>query len=201
VDSFLKKLKEKEIKKLERFYGIKFSKNPEIVVVKDRKGIDKLKNRKTERWIVGWVDKNKVFVLDRNNFEKESSHTYSDKEYSSLVIHELAHCFFNRISNNAENPLWLNEGLAIYLSDQNKFKKKPIKFSNFLRFHNQAGKQIYRESGFIVEELVKKFGKSKLLQLVKSLNKNQDKKSFAKQFKGLYGFNLNYKEINNIKNG
>lgn len=52
---------------------------------------------------------------------------------------------------------------------------------------------MYVESGFVVEMLVKKFGKNKLFELIRSLQDVSDEKQFSAIFKKNYGFQLSYK--------
>ncbi|MFA4953520.1 MAG: hypothetical protein WC584_04820 [Candidatus Pacearchaeota archaeon] len=196
IESFYKRA----VKEIDNFFRINWKINkPKIFLMKDREAINELRGDKTEDWVVGWTRYLHIFILDNKNYEKESRHKYSDQEYFSLIKHELSHCFFQVYSGIIDNPIkpkWLSEGVAIYLSGQNKIKKKPIKFSEFLEFYNQGGRGIYKESGFFIEFLIKRYGKRRLLNLIKFLKKIKSEKDFNKKFKGIYGFNLNYKEIN-----
>lgn len=140
-----------------------------------------------------------MFVLNKNNFEKESNHNYSDEIYLKLIKHELAHIFFSKLSNGRNKPVWLSEGVSIYASNQLKNKKKPEAFKNFLKFGEKKGKGVYEESGFVVELLVNKFKKEKLLNLIKNLSKANSEDSFKALFKEIYGFELNYENINKLK--
>ena len=189
----------KSMKELRKFYGINWIKNtPKIILVKDRKSINLLRAQETEPWLVGWAnDKARiVFVLDRNNFEQESSHKYSKERYSALIKHELSHLFYYILSGSTYFPKWLVEGVAIYTSGQNKLKQKPDKLKNFLEFYKKSGSEVYAESGFVVETLVKNFGKNKLLKLIKSLRNVSNEKQFNKIFQKIYGFKMNYQNIN-----
>ena len=189
------------MKELDDFFGLDWKRNkPKIFLVKDRESINKLMGMKTQDWIVGWVNNTAVFVLDKDTYEKESCHTYSDEEYFSLIKHELAHIFtqvYSGIFNKSIEPNWLWEGVAIYLSDQNKTKKKPNQLKEFLQHYSQDNKNssVYKESGFAVEFLVKNFGKQKLLKLIKSLKEIDSKDKFAKKFKEIYGFELDCKNF------
>jgi hypothetical protein len=189
------------MKELDDFFGLNWKRNkPKIFLVKDRESINKLMGMKTQDWIVGWANNQDVFVLDKDTYEKESCHTYSDDEYFRLIKHELAHVFtrvYSGIFNKSIEPDWLWEGVAIYLSDQNKTKKKPNQLNEFLQHYSQDNKNssVYKESGFAIEFLVKNFGKQKLLKLIKSLKEINYKDKFAKKFKEIYGFELNYKNF------
>ena len=187
MDKFIKKIYNNSIKELNEFFGINWKKDkPKIILVLDRKSIDLIRGQKTEAWTVGWVKEGKVFILDRKNFEKESIHKYSDKYYSSLIKHELAHLFTQRFVEVIDKPIyprWLFEGIAIYLSGQNKMKRDLKKFKDFLQFYKKVTSSLYKESGFAVEFLIKNFGKERFLKLLKISKKIKTKKRFNKEFK------------------
>lgn len=196
-DSFINDIYEKAMAELNEFYGINWTHHlPVVITVSDRKTIDALKGKKTEPWLVGWADGNKIFVLDKENFEKESNHKYMPETYHSLIKHELSHAFYRVLSGDRMRPIWLCEGVAIYTSGQNKEKSQPMEFKEFLDFQDKGGRGVYAESGFIVELLVEKFGKSKLLKLIDSTKTVDDRKGFEKAFKDVYGFDPTYAEFN-----
>ena len=187
---------------LERFYKMKWRKNtPRIMVVNDRKTIDALKGEKTESWLVGWTNRrNDLFVLNLKNFSKESRHRYSKEQYRALIKHELSHLFIHALAqdNHRYRPIWLHEGIAVYTAGQTKFKKKPLKFHEFLKFYSRSSSGVYQEAGFFIELLVKNFGKNKLLRLVKSLKYISSKKQFEATFRRIFGFKLNYGAVNKL---
>ncbi|MFW9880082.1 MAG: hypothetical protein ACFFG0_43965 [Candidatus Thorarchaeota archaeon] len=199
-DKFLEEIYHKSMKELDEFFKIGWIRNtPHIYIVPNRKIIDKLRREKTEDWLVAWAfaPSRIVYLLDRKNYEKESNHKYSKETFEKRVKHELSHMFISAYTGLFQlKPLWLNEGVAIYLSGQNKFKKPVKEFSKFLESYDSYAKGIYHESGFFIEMLVEKFGKSKLLRLIKSLKEIKSEKEFNKKFKQIYGFDLNYREIN-----
>ena len=196
-DIFLEKIYDDAIKKFNLFYGLKFGKNViEIIIVKDRKTIDMLKGKKTERWLVGWANGTSVYVIDRKNYEKDSSHKYSDEIYAALIKHEMAHVFLKFFACAFYKPIWIDEGMSIFLSGQNKFKKKPKKFKGFLECYDKLEEDVYNEAGFFIEFLFNKYGKEKLLELLKGMKDIKSKKEFERLFKQIYGFEINYGEIN-----
>jgi hypothetical protein len=197
-DRFIENVYNKGMKKFNNFFNLKVPYGKlSIFIVNNRKDIDLLRNQKTESWVIGWSWDKSIFLLNRKNYEKESSHKYSDKEYSQLILHEMVHFFHdNLVERSSRHAAWLNEGIAIFLSGQNTVKKKPVKFKEFLSFYSSYGKGIYLESGFFIEFLFKNFGKAKLIRLLKETAKCRKKKEFYNQFKKIYGFDLNYNEIN-----
>ncbi len=196
-DDFLKNIYEHSMKDLNVFYEINWEHHtPRIIVVDSREIIDELKGEKTENWVVGWSEQKNIYVLNKDSYEKESNHTYSQEEYVALIKHELSHSFYSILSSGHYKPIWLNEGVAIYTSGQNKFKKKPSSFCKFLEYYENGGSDVYGEAGFFVGGLVEKFGKQKLLALIRELKNVKTKEELERLFDKEYGFNLSYDEIN-----
>ena len=106
--------------------------------------------------------------------------------------------FYGKLSAYKRGPVWLSEGTAIYTSGQTKLKLKPKELKNFLEFYAEGGSEVYAESGFVIEALVKKFGKEKLLKLIESLKNISNENQFKDAFQNIYGFPLNYEKINEI---
>lgn len=195
----LNNLYEKSMRELSDFFDLAWKHDmPKLFFINDRNTIGMLQGKKTENWLVGWSTGRDVYLLSDRNYEKESSHKYSEKEYTALIKHELAHCFSGIISENSKKPVWLLEGISIFLSGQNKFKIKPKKLFSFIDFYEKTGKEVYYESGFAVEFLVKKYGKKKLIALLKKLREYESKKDFSKLFKKIYGFELRYENFSVI---
>ena len=154
----------------------------------------------------GSIPKHLVFTCLLQKKEKKKGKI---DYYPSGLLHEIAHLFFLKIAK-VENPrpAWLWEGVSLFLDGhtrQSKWNpnKPPKKFEEFLEYYDrhklpgkEKGSGVYRESGFVVELLVKNFGKKKLLDLIKSLHKANTKAAFAKKFKEIYGFELNYNSFN-----
>ena len=201
-DELIDKACIKAMRDLNKFYEINWKHNkPHIIIVDDRKTIDSWRGDKTKRWVKAWVwCKSIIFMLNRKNLDKESSHTYNKERYLATVNHELSHLFFSVVSKNGYCPTWLKEGVSIYTSGQNKWKTKPEKFSTFLSFDKKSGSGVYSESGFVVDILIKKFGKKKLLNLIKQSRDSKNGMDFKKLFFKIYKFNLNYRNINNLYN-
>ncbi|MDD4878716.1 MAG: hypothetical protein PHO02_06830 [Candidatus Nanoarchaeia archaeon] len=202
-DKLVERIYNKAMKELNGFFRLGWKQNkPRIFMVKDRNTINRLMGKNTAEWVVGWANNIDIFILDKDNYEKESCHKYSEKEYSKLIKHELAHVFtmaFLGIFNKPIYPDWLWEGVAIYLSGQNKTRKKPSILKEFLQYYSNDSKNpgVYRESGFVIEFLLDNYGRQKLLKLIKSTKNANSKEQFSNKFKQIYGFELNYKNFQN----
>ncbi|MDD2786226.1 MAG: hypothetical protein PHS79_05075 [Patescibacteria group bacterium] len=197
TDKKLNAVYEKSMRELDSFFDLGWEHGkPNVVIVPDRKTINALKGKATEAWVVGWGNGKTVYILSDKNFEKESSHKYSDDKYFALLKHELAHCFSHLISKSAQKPVWLLEGIAIFLSGQLDFKTKPEQYLKFIDFYESGGAEVYSEAGFVVEFLVEKHGKEKILELLKRASESDSKDAFAHLFKSIYDFELSYNNFN-----
>ena len=199
---------EKAMKKLSEFFGIEWTQNrPKVFLVANKKTMKDLRDGKVASWVQGWRDSKafSVYVLDTKKGKKRSKIDY----YLSGLLHEIAHLFFLKLAKVDEpRPIWLWEGVSLFLDGHTKQSKwnpniPPKKFEGFLKYydkHKLLGKEqeqgVYRESGFAVEFLIKNFGKKKLFDLIKSLKDTKTKAEFAKKFKKIYGFELNYNNFN-----
>lgn len=90
--------------------------------------------------------------------------------------------------------MWLNEGLASYLSGQKKICDNPL---DVFSYFDKSDAGVYKVGYFWVELLIRKFGKTKFLKLIKALNLkfNLTEKIFAAKFYNIYGFNFNKKNL------
>jgi hypothetical protein len=197
-DKLTEQIYKKSMQELDDFYKRNWTQNcPRIFIMNDRKTIDLLKKRKTEPYVVAFAYKRDIYLLNPKKYKTESNHKYNKEDYAYLIKHELSHVFIRAFIKNY-CPLWFNEGLAVCLSGQLKFKTTPKKFMNFLSFYDKGGKNIYSESGFVISLLIKKFGQRKILKLIKSLKTINNQKDFENKFFEIYNFKLNYKNINSL---
>jgi hypothetical protein len=148
---------------------------------------------------VGWVNNKDLYILDKDNYTKESKYKYSNERYFSLMKHELAHSCFQVISGSTKSePDWLWEGTATYLAGQINDKKTEL--SSFLKYYKKdmGSSVVYTEGGIAVKYLVEKHGKTKLLKLIRSLKGINSEKEFRKVFERIYGFELEYRNFTDM---
>lgn len=160
----------RSIKKLKDFYNINVS-NINIELIYSRKELNKKIERRTPNWLIGLACKNKIYLFSPLAVEKHSSHKKSD--LNKIITHELCHIFNAKVNNNI--PLWLDEGLALYLSNQKKnkdFKKSDWRFfvdnlnkkTSFDSFVKHDG---YKISYRLVKKLADKYNRKELLRIIK----------------------------------
>jgi hypothetical protein len=198
-DSFVDEIYDKAIKNLNLFFGFNWEHNqPKIFILPNRKTIDLFKGESTPEWVTGWADGNNIFLLSREYWNENTSEPYKDEYYEALIIHELTHLFVNFYTKNNYKPQWINEGIALYLAGQNKFRQKPKQFKIFLDCfdNNKPNINVYAESGFAVQILIEKYGKKQFIKLLKQLSKINSKNDFEKIFKKIYKFEATYINFN-----
>lgn len=195
-DDFIDSLYSRAMEDLKNFYGLRWERNtPKVFIVPDRQTINALQDRETEPWFVGWADNRNVYLLDRENFESDSNHKYSDNEYRQLLKHEISHMFFKIIVGSSK-PRWLNEGISLCVSGQIAERKQPAKFKNFLDYYDKTDSGIYKEAGFVVKALINKFGKKAFAGFLKRIKGVQTEEAAASVFKEVFGLDLDYPSIN-----
>jgi len=178
-------------KELSSFFDVEI-KIPEVCLTNSRKEIDDILGWKTQDWLTGFAKDGKIYILNPNVYIKESDHENIEHFWKTLK-HEYCHIYFRTITRIGY-PKWLNEGLACYLSGQDK--KEPTKqdalkiFDYFQKNDWQTGEIGY----FWVRLLISKFGKKKLLELIKCLKPDISEKEFAENFYKIYGIRYSKEE-------
>lgn len=198
------------LKKLERFFKLPFF-PVKVCLAYSRKEFDKFIGRKTALWEVGNTNcpKNEICLLSPLIFEEESTHKKGD--FPRVLTHELAHLFTHRLYPFYE-PHWLREGLAYFIAGQGKpdFKQRVrllISNGDFLskidttkswRENLYCG--AYKLSFLWVSFLIKKFGKEKMLELLRRINFPYESAKFDEVFEQLYQQNPDFLQKEFIKN-
>ncbi|HOS88836.1 MAG TPA: basic secretory protein-like protein [bacterium] len=200
-DPILEKLYSQALEELENFFQFKWEKNtPKLIVIDDRDTINAVYGKPTENWMVAWAeDTRNIFILSRENYEKYSSHKYSEGEFYKLIKHELSHMFYKLITFT-DKPRWLNEGISTYISGQLDNTKPLQEFKVFLDYFDKTDAELYKESGYLIKLLMDKFGKDKISQFIKSLKGVKDPETTAKIFQDIFGVQLSYDVLNELLN-
>jgi len=167
---------------------------PLLFLLDNRKDLDLIWGRGTEKWFVGAFKNNCIYILNPNVYERESSHKQSD--FWVNLKHEYCHAYYTQITKT-HYPVWLNEGLASYLSG----KKLVItdsdkeKLLNLFNYFDKVDKDVYTVGQFWVEYLINKYGQNKFLKLIKSFDANLNSRLFSQKFYQIYGFKFTKKEF------
>lgn len=184
------------IKKYNVFFGVKPKIRIQVIYSKEQfefyKGF-------FQDWMVGTASKQNLWILSKNVIENLTIHK---KEcFNKVLAHELAHIYVNAISPFV--PIWLNEGIAVYMSEnllkrKEKIKQKEIKILNlFNKDNNQKEMQLknYIIAPCFVEYLIKKHSKNKFMDFLKKFKPELDINKISKDCFG----NTISKEFKNWK--
>ena len=120
------------------------------------------------------------------------------EQYRALIKHELSHAFYNILSKGEIGPVWLREGVAVYASGQNRYTVRPSAFNKCLEFYHHEGKEVYVESGYVIQLLVDTFGKEKLFDLVRNTKDTKSPEEFSRLFESIYGHAPTYALFNEL---
>ena len=104
--------------------------------------------------------------------------------FSKTLIHELTHILLHNIIENNPIPRWLDEGLAVYYSDEKQYASRSMvskailtnsiialsDIDKVLTFDKSKAQLAYQESYLAVIFIVDKFGIGALKNIIKAIN-------------------------------
>jgi len=193
-DKKSKQVVEKAILKVENFLPRKI--DFEIVFLETREEMDKIYSEvfgaesKTSDWVVGGILKdNIVYIFGEDVYSKVSCHP--QENFFPTLVHEITHIFTKELFD-FHLPMWLNEGVAYVIAEQDKQRLK-TKQDITKAFTEQEWTQMnpYLTAGKFTRFLSEKYGKDKLFNLMKSLEFSAKKEEFEKKFKEIFGKDFN----------
>lgn len=186
------------VSEYQKIFSLSLFQNICLIYLYSRQQFDDVLGRKTLPFETAYSTQNLIFLMHPDVFEKESNKKYDEQRTLLTLRHEVCHKFFQYAAWRTR-PVWLNEGTSIYFSGQIKLHTRPEKFNNFLLFsetNSIEDKDVYQESGFVVEKLINKYGQDSYINFIKSL-RNTNLETFPNLFETHFGFKLNYDNINN----
>jgi len=131
------------------------------------------------------------------NLHGKIIYTYPDQQkFASILVHELTHIIFREHIGEGRLPLWLDEGVAVYMENKYgggyytngfQFLKKKIKEDTYIKFpqlnkvtigsldgeSNDYINLFYLESFSIINFIMKKYGKYKFSNFLRLLKKGE----------------------------
>lgn len=181
LPSFEKHLRENQ-RELDEFFGMRHP-LPLIILLESRKQIDAYWDEKTPRWVVGWTRGNAIFLLRSDRYAKESVfHTM--KDYWQVVKHEQVHIYEHDFVHG-DIPRWCSEGLACFLAGQKNRKPTKKELCLALKEFNIHDGRVYHVGLFIVQNLLRRFGRKKMLLLLTMFRQKSTSSTLA--FRKVYG--------------
>ena len=129
---------------------------PKIITVSNREEFNTLSGRlESPKWVVACVMQKNILIFDDENLEKETIH--KKESVNTIIKHELVHLMYHKKLGTSE-PLWLNEGLASYLSGKKipsaKIDKKDI--IRLFKRNNERGNtvNVHKKGAVIVKHIM-----------------------------------------------
>jgi hypothetical protein len=137
-----------------------FDKKVIINVIDDLKELEDLIEMKVPKWVIGTSFDNMILILDHDKWKKSNNETVEN-----LILHEFIHVVLN-LKSKRNLPIWLNEGLAVYFSDQyHSFKDKNFENNINVNFYevDYSSENIYYISIYVLIKLIDKYGIEKVV--------------------------------------
>lgn len=109
-------------------------------------------------WVVG------VGTQDTIHFIKQESGTDEGRLFvGKLIVHEMVHCILHRLEISL--PCWLNEGLAVYISEQSISSCNDLtNASTWLNELNYNSDGFYIKAAALTRLLVNKYGLAYIIE-------------------------------------
>ncbi len=182
--------------KINDIYKMKFT-NLTLYLFNDKNEfISHLKNKfsisNMPDWIKGLNVKTESFVLIEDIGEKITDDSYN------RIIHELIHQnLFKTFCTNKMLPKWLDEGIALYFSEQFSNNEK-IKIYKHLKYGEIPNLQTLNENfvlsgGYhlapsIIEFIIETYGVDEIYKLSEDMNKSDNNSSLEILYKNWYNY-------------
>lgn len=189
----------KIISDLEDFFEINVP-DYKIEIASSREEFNRLTNRKeSENWEAGWANGYRIVAIHPDKLEEYTDGIHKSDSHPKRIKHELAHLFYVKLTDGEFKPAWLNEGLAFYLDGRGGTEPKASKdrYAALKYFKNFDG-HVYKPSSFIVKTLLDRFGKAKLIELIKSIRPGITEDRFQELFQKVYDFAFTEESLRNI---
>lgn len=130
-----------------------------IDVVDTLSELSNILNMDVPDWVIGTSFDNVILIIDHNNWTRSNS-----ESVDNLILHEFIHVVLNSKSNL---PIWLNEGLAIYFSNQYaSYKNRDLKINQEFDLYklDYSNNDVYHISIYVLIKLINKYGIERIVE-------------------------------------
>lgn len=165
--------------KYDRFFDYAYERDVAIYLSSSEKEYEKFNQPNIPDWSSGVA-----YTRLRKIILKPGSY-YDPGRYRETLFHEIAHMYIADVSQNGPIPVWLNEGISMYLSDKKISWQESIAIGNALSignlvelaaidsvllFFNTQAELAYLQSFLAVQFLVSKVGEDAIAEIVKDFS-------------------------------
>jgi hypothetical protein len=177
------------IKECEDFFGVTLKEKPKITFLYSREEMDKVAERKTEPWVRAITRPDGIYFIHSSKIEELTTH--KNDNFWAVVKHEISHWLYSEITGSFSGyPRWLTEGLAEYMAGK-KLAVPMYSDDNITsKYFSFTDDMVYHWGPVLVEELIKMFGKDKVVGLVKRIYNGMTEEDFSNLFKEQFGISL-----------
>jgi hypothetical protein len=180
---------ESYIRELNEFFEIE-KKTFVVNLISEKMEFDKIRNNESPMWLAGICSlKNggEIYIYHPDSLEKYTIHKKED--FFHILKHELVHLYFHEKYKNIKS-LWINEGLAVYLSQRFILKDEYKLVDDYIHFSELSNldslykhpKIYYKQSGSIIKFMIEKFGKNNLFKFLEELSTSTNEENYIKEF-------------------
>jgi hypothetical protein len=140
---------------------------------------------------------------------------YDPGSYRETLFHEIAHMYIAEVSASGSVPVWLNEGLSMYLSEKQLSWQESIAIGNalsansfldlgaidnLLRFSNAKAELAYLESFLAVSFLIRKTGEKTVAAMLRDFSLNYTLDEIFEKHVGYDFFEFEIEWYDDVKN-
>lgn len=141
-----------------------------------RNAINKLTNKEVPDWLCGFSFSNDgkeyTYTLSLDNYKKTLSHENDELiDLKKLIMHEIVHACNKKYSGDYNIPLWLKEGLALYLAKQDKYINKELNANSYELINDVVS---YHNYLIIMNYALNNYGKEYILGLLNDRKKAEE---------------------------
>jgi hypothetical protein len=195
--------------KYDSFFDIQYQKNVDIYLARSREEYEKFNRSDIPEWSSGVAyTKLRKIILKPGLF-------YDPDRYRETLFHEIAHMYITEVSGRGLIPVWLNEGLSMYLSEKQLSWQESIAIGNalsansfvdlsaidsLLLFPNVKAELAYLESFLAVRFLISKTGEKTVVELVRDFSHNYTLDQIFEKHVGYSFFEFEIEWYNDVKN-
>lgn len=122
--------------------------------------LERITGNRLPRWVIGLSAGKRIWVLDKSKWENQKM------DLAQLILHEFVHIAINGTVKK-KVPVWLNEGLAVYLSGQYEdYQLENNHIRTEMDFYQLAyeSQNLYIIAGKVVTALADEYGAEILIQ-------------------------------------
>ncbi len=194
--------------KYDRFFDYVYERDVAIYLTSSEQEYEKFNQPNIPAWSSGVA-----YTRLRKIILKPGSY-YDPGRYRETLFHEIAHMYIADVSQNGPIPVWLNEGISMYLSEKKISWQESIAVGNalsagnmvelaaidsILLFFNTQAELAYLQSFLAVQFLVSKIGEDNVAEMVKDFSSSYTLDEVFEKHLGYSYFEFEIEWYNDLK--